>query len=270
MVITISNNKGGVLKTTLATNIACELSEKYKVCLIDFDGQSNIANTFKTDEEINKTIKYTLIDYLLGKVNEKEIIDQDINEYFRKNDINSLNIIYSNHELNQYDLYLSQKRINNIKLKDLISKLENIFDFIIIDTQPNISTLTSLAIQASDLLIIPLESDRYSSKGLNIMVKILKDNFKNKSRKIIAVPVKFNERNNLHKKYLALVDNFLKNIDYLDIKLSNTKISSSTKSASAVDSEHLPIIFSKNKTKQSINLKNQYKTLTDEIINYLK
>lgn len=267
MIITISNNKGGVLKTTLATNIACELSKNYKVCLIDFDGQSNIANTFKTDGDIDKDIKFTLIDYLLGKASERDIIDQDINQYFKDNDINTLNIIYSNYQLNQYDLYLSKNKIQNSKLKELINKLEKIFDYIVIDTPPNLSTITSIAIQLSDTLLIPFEPDRYAVKGLSMMINILKDNFKNKDRRVILVPTKVNLRTNLHSEYIRIVYAFLASAININISISNIYISNSTKSALAVATEYVPIIFSKNKTKQAKNIKEQIQNLTKEIIN---
>lgn len=265
MIITFSNNKGGVLKTTLATNIASQLAKRHHVCLIDFDGQANVSATFKSNREIDK-IKYTLIDYLNNEANEKELIDQEINKYLSDNKIDGLNIIYSNSELNQYDLYLANGRIKNDRLKKLLEKLDKLFDYVVIDTPPNISTLTALALNYADVIVIPFEPDKYSVKGIQLMADVLKLNFKNKERKIYAVPTKFNKRSRLHNEYIEVIQAYFQSLKEPVIKLTNSFISHSTKSSLSVSSENVPLIFSKSKAQITERLKQEIIDLTKEII----
>ncbi len=266
MIICISNNKGGVLKTTLATNIACELAKEHKVCLIDLDGQSNIANTFKTSREINKGLDFTITDFLVNKATLKDVIDQDINEYFKKNNINNLNIIYSDYLLNEYDRNLLSNKVKNGTIKKLLDNLNKIYDYVVIDTAPMINTLTALAISESDRLLIPFEPDKYAINGLMNIVKMLKNNFKNKQRKIFAVATKFNRRNRLHNEYLALIESYMNSVSDPKIELLPTQISYSTKSSLIVASENVPLIYAKSKSELVNRLKQEIIDITKNIV----
>lgn len=269
MVITFSNNKGGVLKTTLATNIASELAKKYNVCLVDFDGQSNVATTFKTNQAI-KEIKYTLSDYLLEKnIKEKDILDQEINEYIQNHKIEGLNIIYSDFELSKYDLYLASGKIKNHKLQNLIEKLNSIFDFLIIDTPPNLSTLTGIALSNADIVVVPFEPDKYAIRGIKTMIEVLHENFKNKKRQIIAIPTKFNKRTRLHNEYLDVIESYFESTRNF-ITLSKNRISASSKSSLIVSSENVPLIFAKSKAQITERLKQEIQDFTKEILALVK
>lgn len=82
--ITISNNKGGVLKTTVATNLACQLVvEWYKVALFDLDNQCNISTSFMTISDKQKS-KKNIMDLLLGD-SFKNCVDININNQIQPN-----------------------------------------------------------------------------------------------------------------------------------------------------------------------------------------
>lgn len=161
MIITITNNRGGTGKSTTAQTLATGLALKHKkVLLIDLDPQCNTSSTFKV-----KDSQYTILDVLTNKcsisdaINHKEYIDiiaSDINLISYEKFINiDTDYEYTKHK--QLSLY--------------IEPIKNYYDFIVIDTAPNLSQLTTNAIYSSDYVLIPLLADIYSIEGLAIIKK---------------------------------------------------------------------------------------------------
>ncbi len=269
MIISLSNNKGGVLKTTLATNIASVIaSQGKKVCLLDLDPQSNIATTFKTRKEI-KSHAVSIIEYLKGTVTIKELVDTTINPNL-KNQLGKgvLAAIYSDRNLNLYDMSLVRGEYKSDRVEKLVDSLNKIFDYVVIDTQPALNLLTGEALRSSDLVIIPFEPDKYAVNGVATILDMLDKEFKQKKHKVLCVPTKVNIRSAIHKEWIEIISGHTDK--YKFAKMSDSFIKTNTQSTKVVSYENLPISFSLKKNKSIEQAKQDYKELVSEILEYVK
>lgn len=155
-IIAVSNYKGGVGKTTTASNIAYILAKSnYKVLLIDADPQGSSSYMLWKYSESAKTLKYVLQD------------KKNIKGAIRRSRFKNLDIIPAIAEL---EVVNKDDNIPIQRLSEEIKKLEkDRYDYIIIDCQPTMQTLTRSAIYASDLLLVPFNPDGFSVAGLELM-----------------------------------------------------------------------------------------------------
>lgn len=254
MKIGVVNNKGGVLKTTLSTNLAASLAQdKKKVVVVDLDGQGNVIATFgrKPDD-----LEYAIMDFLRGEVSIEQVLIQK-SEY--------LHIIPGNDELNYFDFMLKSGETSQSSLKILIYELEKYYDYVIIDTPPAMSVLVATTLSLVDVTLIPFEPDQYATLGLKRIIDAAKG-FKEKNNekmKIIAVPTKVNTRVTIHN---DIIENSLKpKLKTQGVYVTNNFISSTTKSTAAVGYERVPLVMSAFKSKYQ----DEYHNLKKEILNYV-
>lgn len=212
--IAITNQKGGVGKTTTSTSIAKGLADKgYKVLIIDADQQANTtdivakignnieeefldkmmsnlenASEMTSDEKmqtfmfsLNKClysdykIKYTLSDLFKD--------DENIKEYILKSNVKNLDIIPSSLDLSKtkIDLLYQQMTGGTInKVRRALETVKDEYDYVIVDCPPDQNLIIASVIYASDLVLIPLKSDKGSLKGFlhtyKYMLEIQKNN----------------------------------------------------------------------------------------------
>lgn len=255
MIIGVVNNKGGVLKTTLSTNLAASLSMVgKKVIIVDLDGQGNVIATFgKSPYNIN----FTIMDFLKGECTLNDcIIEQRSN----------LSIIAGNDDLNFFDYYVKSGEITQSNLKLTLKKLSEVYDYVIIDTPPNMSTVVAIVLSISDVSIIPFEPDQYAILGLRRIVEAAKEfiNKGNTNMKLIAIPTKVNTRVTIHNEIIE--QNIKPRLSSQNVYVTKTYISASTKSTAAVGYEKVPIVFSVIKSKYQ----DEYLNLRDEILDYVE
>ncbi len=165
-VIAIVNEKGGVGKTTTATNLAYLLGkEDKKVLLIDFDGQANSTMIMgdKNPNEIEITIST-----LINKVITKESLPPKEN-YIIKN--KGIDLIPANSNLFTLERNLCNINFREYILQSLIDEIKIDYDYIIIDCMPQIGTPMINVMMASDSLIIPTQAEILSAKGLSELIK---------------------------------------------------------------------------------------------------
>lgn len=151
-IISISNQKGGVGKTTTTGALAAGLKKKgFKVLAIDLDPQCNLSFSLGADHENNATI----YDVLKGDLKTSYAI-----QHAPVTDIIPATILLSSVELeftNTGREYL---------LKEALLPVEDLYDYILIDTPPALSVLTVNAFTASDYIIVPMLSDIFSLQGI--------------------------------------------------------------------------------------------------------
>ena len=171
-IISITNQKGGVGKTTTAINLATSLAAiKKKILIIDADPQGNASTGIGITYEEREPSLYKLI--TLGDHDEKSI---------KKTIVPGLDIIPSSPDLAGSEIELVDVSNREFVLRSIIEKIEN-YDFIIIDCPPALGLLTINAIVASHSVIIPLQCEFFALEGLTSLIntiELIKDNYNKK------------------------------------------------------------------------------------------
>lgn len=151
-IISISNQKGGVGKTTTTGAVAAGYKLKgYKVLCVDLDPQSNLSFSSGAETEDCPTIY--------------EILKGEAKTSFSIQKMPSFDIISSNILLSGIELEFTQTGREYL-LKEALSSIKDRYDYIFIDTPPALSILTVNAFTASDYIIIPMLADIFSLQGI--------------------------------------------------------------------------------------------------------
>lgn len=256
MIIGVVNNKGGVLKTTLSTNLgACLSLDSKKTIIVDLDGQGNVIATFGKNPF---NLEYTVMDFLKGDCTLDQAIVRERPPY--------LDILPGNDDLNFFDMYMSNGEVSQSGLKKLLQKLDEIYDYVIVDTPPNMSTVVATVLSTVNLAIIPFEPDQYATLGLRRIVNASKEFIirNNPNMKVIAVPTKVNTRVTIHNDIIN--ESIRPKLTSEGVYVTKNFISQSTKSTAAVGYERVPILFSVIKSKYQ----DEYIELKNEIIDYIR
>ncbi len=205
-VISISNHKGGVGKTTSVVNIGAGLANQgYKVLLIDLDPQANLTLSYG----INKPDS-TIYEVLKG---ESAILP--INIYER------LDVVASTLDLSGAEMELSSEAGREFILDEALSNLRDVYDFILIDCPPSLGLLTTNALTTCDEVFIPLQAHYLAVKELAKIVEVINKIKKRLNKKIEITCVfvtQFDKRKILHRDVLETIKT------YFQEKVCETKI----------------------------------------------
>lgn len=163
-IISISNQKGGVGKTTSAINLSAALavSEK-RTLLVDCDPQGNATTGIGIDKQL---VPQTLYHGLIGNADVEHLITDTA--------IDSLKVIPSNVELIGFEVEMVQDPERETILKRLLTAIEDAYDYIIIDCPPSLSLLTVNALTAANLVMIPLQCEFFALEGLQQLLQTVK------------------------------------------------------------------------------------------------
>ncbi len=163
-VIAIANQKGGCGKTTTAINLAASLAGKRKKTLmIDLDPQGHASFGLGVETQKRENTIY----HLLTGSTAAEPASCIMN--FRKN----FDLIPSHVLLSTIEQEFRDEPDAVLKLNNLIATVKNLYDYVIIDTPPNLGFLTFSALRASDRVIIPIETSCFSLVGLNKLLSMI-------------------------------------------------------------------------------------------------
>ena len=198
-VISISNHKGGVGKTTSALNIGAGLNKLgKKVLLIDLDPQANLSQSLGIIEH------------------EKNIYGAIRGEYKLQpiNIIKGLDLIPSTLDLSGAEVELSGEAGREYILKELIDPIKKQYDYVIIDSPPSLGLLTINSFTASDEVLIPLQAQYLAIQGLTKLVEVI-DKIKkrlNKSLKVGGVFItQYDNRQVLNRDVVTTIKSHFKN-----------------------------------------------------------
>ena len=162
-IISFSNQKGGVGKTTTCVNMAAYLAKAgKKVLLIDMDAQGNATTGLGFFKSELKQSVYNVI------IEEEEVRDNVL-----ATAIEGLFILPSNIDLAGAEVNLVYKKNRERVLKAALDKVKGDYDYILLDCPPSLGLVTINALAASDSVIIPIQSEYYALEGLSQLMNTL-------------------------------------------------------------------------------------------------
>jgi len=163
-IIAVTNQKGGVGKTTSSINISAALAHLgYKVLLVDVDSQANASTgvgVYKGDA------KRTIFDLLVDDLEPKSAILATSEK--------NLYLIPSSQELSGIDSLIMSDKKREFKLKEKLEVIKDEYDFIIVDCPPSLGLLTINALTAADSTLIPVQCEYYALEGLTQLLNTIR------------------------------------------------------------------------------------------------
>lgn len=204
--ISITNQKGGVGKTSTASALMEGLSELgYKVLGVDLDGQANLSLQARAN-----TKGSTVLGLLLGEIKAKEAVQETARGW----------IIPGSSKLTNADRFIETGE----ELKAGLHELGRSFDFCIIDTPPALCARTLSALIASDSVVIPAKADLFSLQGIDELADTIAATkaARNKKLKVAGILLTcYKSRSTLHKEIIAPLEKLAAD---LGTTLFNTRI----------------------------------------------
>lgn len=194
-IVTVTNEKGGIGKTTTVINMAAVLENMgYKTLVIDTDRQANATDTYNAQMEGEATIYDAVLESEENKI--------PLDEAIQHTDLGD--IVASDKLLKSAEAVISADANGNYRLLEAIesSKTLDQYDYILIDTAPAINKMLYNCLIASDEVIIPVLASRYSLEGLADLAETISEVQKRQNRdlKIAGLLITmYNDKANIKK-----------------------------------------------------------------------
>lgn len=206
-IMAIANQKGGVGKTTTTINLSAALAEQgKKVLIIDMDPQGNTSSGLGIDKDELETTVYQLM-----------IGDNSFDECVQKDVFENLDVLAANVNLAGIEIETMDMEDRNYILRDIISKVEDRYDFIIIDCPPSLNTLTINSMTTADSVLVPIQCEYYALEGLSQLIytiNLVKDRLNPKLTINGVVFTMYDGRTNLSMQVIENVRNNLNQTIY--------------------------------------------------------
>ena len=247
-VLAITNQKGGVGKTTTAVNLCTSMAlHKRKTLLIDIDPQGNASTGIGLDKI---KVKRCIYDVLINQAPVKEII--------LPTQVKNLDILPSTIQLAGAEIELVNYISRENKLKKAIKPVKDDYNYIIIDCPPSLGLLTLNSLTAADAVIIPIQCEYYALEGIGQLlntINLVRENL-NSSLEIEGILLTmYDSRTNLSRDVVKEVHKYFKGKIFKAVVPRNVRVSEAP-------SYGQPVVLYDAKSKGAI----AYKKLAREVI----
>ena len=163
-ILAITNQKGGVGKTTTCVNLAASLAAiKYRVLLVDLDAQGNATTGCGVDKA---GLQHTIYHVLIGEKRMQEVIQPSEQGKF--------DIAPANRNLAGAEVELVNETNRETRLKLALAELGDQYDYVLLDCPPALNLVTVNALTAAHTVMIPMQCEYYALEGLSDLVNTIK------------------------------------------------------------------------------------------------
>ena len=219
-VVALTNQKGGVGKTTTAINLSSALSMMgRKILLIDLDSQANATSGLGFPRD---SLEKSVYDALLG--------DDDLKSLAMKVDSSGLYLVPSSRDMAGAEVELAGVIGREMRLKKKLGPVHDEFEYIFIDCPPSLGLLTINALTASDSVLLPLQCEYYALEGLTQLldtIKLVRENLNWNLFIEGILMTMWDYRTNLSKQVVDEVASYFPNELYRVVIPRNVKLSES-------------------------------------------
>ena len=162
-IIALANQKGGVGKTTSSINLAASLAVlEYRTLLVDADPQANSTSGIGFDP---RTIKVSIYECIINEIDPAEAIQHT--------DTPFLDLLPAHIDLVGAEIEMINMADREYKMKAVLAKIKDNYDFIIIDCSPSLGLITINSLTAADSVIIPVQCEYFALEGLGKLFRRL-------------------------------------------------------------------------------------------------
>lgn len=214
--IVFVNQKGGVGKTTSCINIGAYIAlAGKKVLLVDFDSQGNMSSGVGVSKD-----KPTIYELLAGQVSAQDAV--------KKSSVEGLDVISASIDLSGAAIELVDQENREFFLKNALTPLKSLYDYILIDCPPSLGLLTLNGLAAADSVLVPMQCEYFALEGITLLLKSVEKVQKSINPNLVIGGIFFtmyDSRTRLAQDVVMQVKSYFKDVVFSTIIPRNVRLS---------------------------------------------